>query len=389
MRANPARARAPTRASPQRRPRRERARARASASDESGAFVSKRRSRRRTNDGDERAADAPPTRGSDANDASTSAPTSDGAAVTFERAYASEEELERARAERRRLEEARERARRERLRACERVIVVEGGADIRAVRSKAGLGQDKAKVIAVRHRGAFRRRPNAEWEVKDERMDEVARLSEKYGAPIVVLFDCDTAGRQLRNAFIRRFPDALHAFLGVRESSAAADTRWHFKGNVGVEHAEGDAIARALENARRADPSREVFTRERLIEWGLVSRDSLADATWADFGGVVERRRLVGEYLGVGDCDGRQLLRQLNLFFSEAEAREAIDALPKRGEPIPEKMTDGRADARARALLARDDHANDGLDSAAEDFELLGFDPMAYVPPGEAPPGFD
>lgn len=346
--------------------------------------MSKRRARRRTNDdADERADDAAPSRGTDATDASTSAPASEGSTTTFERAYASEDELARARAARRRLEEARERARLERIRACERVIVVEGGADIRAVRSKAGLGQDRAKVIAVRHRGAFRRRPNAAWEVKEERMDDIARLSEKYDAPIVVLFDCDTAGRQLRNAFIRRFPDALHAFLGVRESSAATDTRWHFKGNVGVEHAESDAIARALDNARPADPSREVFTRERLIDWGLASGD--ADEAWADFGGVVERRRLVGEYLGVGDCDGRQLLRQLNLFFSETEAREAIDALPKRGEPIPPKMTDGRADAGARARLARDD----GSHSTAEDIDLLGFDPMAYVPPGSAPPGFE
>ena len=121
----------------------------------------------------------------------------------------------------------------------------------------------------------------------------------------------------------------------------------------------------------------QVFTREALAEWGLVA-DADADAdVWADFGGVVQRRRLVGEYLGVGDCDGRQLLRQMNLFFTEDEAREAIEALPKRGEPVPPKMTDGRAD-RARAG-ARD----------LDDFTALGFDPTAYVPPGRAPRGFE
>ena len=120
-----------------------------------------------------------------------------------------------------------------------------------------------------------------------------------------------------------------------------------------------------------------MFTREALAERGLVA-DAVADAdVWADFGGVVQRRRLVGEYLGVGDCDGRQLLRQMNLFFTEDEAREAIEALPKRGEPVPPKMTDGRAD-RARAG-ARD----------LDDFTALGFDPTAYVPPGRAPRGFE
>ena len=58
-------------------------------------------------------------------------------------------------------------------------------------------------------------------------------------------------------------------------------------------------------------------------------------------------------------------------------ARRALDARPARGEPIPPKMTDGRAD---RGYTAPGDD---------DDFRALGFDPMAYVPPGQAPPGFE
>ena len=105
-------------------------------------------------------------------------------------------------------------------------------------------------------------------EVKRERMDEIEALSVKYDAPIVVLFDCDTAGRQLRNAFLRRFPDATHAFMGARVSSAKEDGKWHARGNVGVEHGEGEDIARAIARARRADRDRAVFTREALAERG-------------------------------------------------------------------------------------------------------------------------
>ena len=166
-------------------------------------------------------------------------------------------------------------------------------------------------------------------EIKRERMDEIERLSVKYDAPIVVLFDCDTAGRQLRNAFLTRFPQRRRLHGRVRELGEE-DGTWHARGNVGVEHGEGEDIARAIARARRADPERRAFTRADLVEWGLVADGASATDVWAAFGGVVARRRLVGERLGVGDCDGRQLLRQLNLFFTEDEVRRALEALGAR-----------------------------------------------------------
>jgi hypothetical protein len=40
---------------------------------------------------------------------------------------------------------------------------------------------------------------------------------------------------------------------------------------------------------------------------------------------VTARRQLVCRYLGLGDCDGKQLLKQLNFYgFTEAELSEAI-----------------------------------------------------------------
>jgi len=347
-------------------------------SEDAGAFVPRRRPRRRREDVD--AEDDNGTTMRDRVDAHARASAS-SASETYARAYESAAQLERARDEARDARQSRRDAFAARRGACEAVIVVEGGADVRAVRLRGGFSQDRAKVLAVRHRGAFRRRPNGEMEVKRERMDEIERLSVKYDAPIVVLFDCDTAGRQLRNAFLTRFPDATHAFMGVFESSAKEDGKWHARGNVGVEHGEGEDIARAIARARRADPGRRAFTRADLVEWGLAADYASATDVWSEFGGVVNRRRLVGERLGVGDCDGRQLLRQLNLFFTEDEVRDALDALPARGEPIPPKMTDGRAD-RGYASPGNDENDDD-------DFRALGFDPMAYIPPGQALPGFE
>ena len=83
---------------------------------------------------------------------------------------------------------------------------------------------------------------------------------------------------------------------------------------------------------------------------------------------------MVGEFLGVGDCDAKQMLRQLNAFFERSDVETAVASLPKAGEAIPKKMTDGGSD---RELP--------GGSSMEEEPE---FDLFAYVPPGQAPPGF-
>lgn len=93
---------------------------------------------------------------------------------------------------------------------------------------------------------------------------------------------------------------------------------------------------------------------------------------------MTARRRLVGEYLGVGDCDAKQLLRQMNLFFSAAEVAAAVDSLPGEGEAVPAKLTDGGSDRRQSG------EGGGGGDHAEES----GFDIYTYVPPGQAPPGF-
>jgi ribonuclease M5 len=212
-------------------------------------------------------------------------------------------------------------------------------------------------------------------------ISNLARLCET-GLDVVVLTDCDVAGRQLRSRVVLEVPTALHAFLGAHESSAAADTKWHAAGNVGVEHASVGAIRGAVRRARRAHSdggshgvSRNQFTRDDLTKHGLCGPDDASpDPVWRVLGGVATRRRLVGEYLGIGDCDAKQLVRQLNLFFEVCEFEDAIDALPKKGDDIPRKMTDGGA---AR-FAGEHETANDNSQ----------VDIYAYVPPGQAPLGF-
>ena len=261
------------------------------------------------------------------------------------------------------------------LNAVDALIVVEGSNDQRAV-ERAVAPSRGCRILKGSYDAAA-----GHYDVPDVVIAKLAAAAND-GARVVVLTDSDVAGRQMRGVVVREVPSALHAFLGTHLSSAKTDTATHKAGNVGVEHASVEDIRTAVAQARpaasaggSAGVSRREFDRADLEKWGLCGPPVGApDPKWSAFGGVTERRRLVGEYLGVGDCDAKQLVRQLNLFFTREEADAAIEALPKEGQPMPEKMTDGGADRKGTAV-----NEDDG-----EDFDLY-----AYYPPGVAPPGFE
>ena len=259
--------------------------------------------------------------------------------------------------------------------AVDALIVVEGSNDQRAV-ERAVAPRRGCWILKGSYDAAA-----GHYDVPDVVIAKLAAAAND-GVRVVVLTDSDVAGRQMRGVVVREVPSALHAFLGTHLSSAKTDTATHKAGNVGVEHASVEDIRTAVAQARpaasaggSAGVSRREFDRDDLEKWGLCGPPVGApDPKWSAFGGVTERRRLVGEYLGVGDCDAKQLVRQLNLFFTREEANAAIEALPKEGQAMPEKMTDGGADRKGTAVNEDDE----------EDFDLY-----TYYPPGVAPPGFE
>ena len=248
-------------------------------------------------------------------------------------------------------------------------IAVEGANDARAVRAAV---RPKHGVVLLK--GSYD--PKSGHHVVPADVMQTLAATARRGVEIIVLTDADVAGRQLRTRVVLEVPSALHAFLGKHESVAGTETKWHEAGNVGVEHAAPADVARALAGARAAHSDgkstgvrRDVFTRASLEERGLCGPlgASAPDPRWSRLGGVAHRRRLVGEFLGVGDCDAKQLVRQLNLFFAEEEFEAAVDALPGEGAAKPRKRSpESFADA----------HGGGDVDV------------WAYVPPGEAPPGF-
>ncbi|KAK9825244.1 hypothetical protein WJX74_002936 [Apatococcus lobatus] len=139
-------------------------------------------------------------------------------------------------------------------------------------------------------------------------------------AAMIILMDPDVAGRQARNRLSDFFPAALHSFVPQLEATSPIPSRWHEAGNIGVEHAPPQAIRLALQAPRQLQPLRKDITRELLESLQLAGTFSDSHG-----GSQAERRRRVTALLGLGDCNVKQLLRQLNTFsFSTEELQMAV-----------------------------------------------------------------
>lgn len=135
---------------------------------------------------------------------------------------------------------------------------------------------------------------------------------------VIVLTDPDPVGEQIR----RRVEGLARGSCTHAHVDRASCTRG---GDVGVEHAPPHAIRRALQHARATQTHRvSTFTIDDLHRHGLVgAKDARA------------RRRRLGEALGIGYANARQLLRRLNHYGVErSEVEEALADLPATAAPI-------------------------------------------------------
>ena len=86
--------------------------------------------------------------------------------------------------------------------------------------------------------------------------------------------------------------------------------RYHGVGNLGVEHCSIEAIRAALQSARRSQPDRKEFSRDDLVQWGLLTPMNQTPGS----NRAPARRNLVGLLLGFGACDAKQMLVHLNKY---------------------------------------------------------------------------
>jgi len=173
------------------------------------------------------------------------------------------------------------------------LIVVEGAHDISAVRQAVD-----AEVIATGGHA-----------LGDHVVQAIRTAHGRCG--VVVLTDPDHAGEQIRRRVEALVGPCKHAYV-PREACTKA-------GDVGIENAAPEAILQALEQAHA--------TREDLVVTFVVA-DLHAHGLQGGPGARARRRRL-GELLGVGYGNSRQLLRRLNRFgVTRADFVAAVAALP-------------------------------------------------------------
>lgn len=144
--------------------------------------------------------------------------------------------------------------------------------------------------------------------INDTTIRQIALAQQRRG--VILFTDPDYAGEKIRKIIAERVPGCKHAFLPRHEAIA--------KGDLGVENAKPEAIRRALEQVRTEIPNlTSELTWTDLVEAGLTTH-----------AGSAERRRQLGEILGIGYCNAKQVLKRCNVFqIGQDEFKNALRQL--------------------------------------------------------------
>lgn len=143
-------------------------------------------------------------------------------------------------------------------------------------------------------------------------LKKIALAQERRG--VIIFTDPDHAGERIRKIVAARVPGCKHAFLPEAEATK--------RGDIGVENASPEAIRTALSRVRSEAPGVEAaITWEDLINAGFIVHPQAA-----------ARRKALGELLGIGYCNGKQLYKRLTVFrISREEFAAALAELDSKG----------------------------------------------------------
>ncbi|OCA80665.1 ribonuclease M5 [Bacillus sp. FJAT-27225] len=146
--------------------------------------------------------------------------------------------------------------------------------------------------------------------LNDETIERI-RLAKKVRG-VIVFTDPDFPGEKIRNEISNRVPGCKHAFLEKDDARGKAGY------SLGVEHASGEAIRKALRDAQwMNEEAIEEITQEDLIASGLIGGQ-----------GSSYRREQIGKLLKIGYTNGKQLYKRLKMFqISRQQFAEALQAI--------------------------------------------------------------
>lgn len=148
--------------------------------------------------------------------------------------------------------------------------------------------------------------------IGEHTLKKIALAQERRG--VIIFTDPDHAGERIRKIVAARVPGCKHAFLPEAEATK--------RGDIGVENASPEAIRTALSRVRSEAPGVEAA-----IDW-----DDLMHAGLIVHPQAAARRKALGELLGIGYCNGKQLYKRLSVFrISREEFAAALAELESKG----------------------------------------------------------
>lgn len=145
--------------------------------------------------------------------------------------------------------------------------------------------------------------------IKQETLQQIKHAQEKRG--VIIFTDPDYPGERIRHIIEQHVPGCKHAFLSKQE---AKSKRSNHK-SLGIEHASISTIQRALKDVYELmDSDICEISKEDLISYGLIGGR-----------GSKLKREKIGQFLRIGQTNGKQLLKRLNMFqITKAQFEEAM-----------------------------------------------------------------
>lgn len=136
--------------------------------------------------------------------------------------------------------------------------------------------------------------------INQDDLERIATLQELRG--VIVFTDPDYNGERIRKIIMQEIPQAKHAFLNRGEAVPKSKTKGR---SLGVEHASFEDLEKALAGLVGSYEDEHFFdiTKTDLMRLGLLMGNDSR-----------KRREYLGEALRIGYCNGKQLLKRLELF---------------------------------------------------------------------------
>lgn len=135
------------------------------------------------------------------------------------------------------------------------------------------------------------------------------RIKNLKNEDLIVFTDPDFQGERIRKIIQEIKPDIKHAFLKKTEAQP------HNKGTLGIEHASAVALKEALDNVLTPIQNNEQITMVDLRKLKLI-----------DDVGSAHLRSDISDALHLGEVNGKQFLKRLNLFnISKEQLRKSVE----------------------------------------------------------------